>query len=120
MADQYLHEVIEDKLEEVRWALSRARLYKHEAEVHSEMDALYGPEYQDYGTGEWCFAEAKTFRLEVKKLLKEIEIINETLYLAGWKPILLREHLNGSEFRTWFEYRGAYNSSTLFCGLDPS
>ncbi len=119
LLDELLNE-IDELVGDAMWSLLQSRVYEQEAIIHDELDALYGPNHYPYNMGDACRRLAKTERLEAKRTLKKIEILNGQLYLRGGRPTPLNVKLNGSVFRCWPAYAAVYADSPLLKGVDPA
>ncbi len=105
---------------EAKFELVQSRVYRQEAQVHDDLDVLYGPSHLPHGMGDACRRLASQYRGKAKRSLKEVEILNSQLYLRGGVPKALNEKLDGSAFRTWTVYQAVYKASSLFKGVDPA
>lgn len=105
---------------QVKFELIQSRVYMQEAEIHDDLDALYGPSYLPYGMGDACRRLASQYRARAKSLLKEVEALNGMLYLRGGRPKPLSEKLDGQAFRCWVAYEAVYKNSSLLKGVDPA
>ncbi len=110
---------INDLLEDARELLISARINAQAAEVCAEFDALYGPDYNGYRSGQALVVAAKRDRKAARVSLKRVERLNGMLHMTNRIPMPLFYHLAGKHFRSWPEYLVQYEASPLFQGLDP-
>lgn len=103
--------LIYDLISLAREQISLARLARQEAIFAEDMRDLMGIAPWDDEMIPTLHKSAKLMRCKARETLKLAEIENGKRFLRGEGTVLLKEWLDGRNFRKWLEYKKVYADS---------